>query len=140
VLAAAIAWRAWTQGMPVLAVAVLTAYLVPFLHHRYSLDRRRRKYSSTLLFFIVGINCGIAVVYYLPHHPVIFLFFATFLLLIALNNSFYLFLAAKRGRFFGIAAIPFHLLYHFYNGISFGVGLLRHSCSRFTAADSPRNP
>jgi hypothetical protein len=44
---------------------------------------------------------------------------------VILNNQFYVFLAGKRGSLFALAAIPFHLLYHFYNGISFAVGTAR---------------
>ena len=43
-----------------------------------------------------------------------------------MNSNFYVFLAGKRGLAFMLAAIPFHLLYHFYNGISFIVGSARH--------------
>ena len=43
-----------------------------------------------------------------------------------LNSQFYLFLASKRGVPFAIAAIPFHMLYHFYNGISFLAGAARY--------------
>jgi hypothetical protein len=56
--------------------------------------------------------------------------------IIALNNQFYLFLAAKRGRPFALAAIPFHLLYHFYNGFSFAAGSVRYAIGRFTAPDA----
>ena len=43
-----------------------------------------------------------------------------------MNSNFYVFLAGKRGLAFMLAAIPFHLLYHFYNGVSFIVGSARH--------------
>ncbi len=52
------------------------------------------------------------------------------LVVVALNFPFYSFLASKRGGLFAIAAIPFHLLYHFYNGLSFGAGILRWGVSR----------
>jgi hypothetical protein len=42
-----------------------------------------------------------------------------------LNSQFYLFLAAKRGRLFALASVPFHLLFHFYNGLSFMIGMTR---------------
>ena len=50
-------------------------------------------------------------------------------LLGVLNSQFYIFLAGQRGVAFMLAAIPFHLLYHFYNGVSFIAGLARHYCS-----------
>jgi len=35
------------------------------------------------------------------------------------------------GHLYALAALPFHLLYHFYNGISFIAGLVRYSGWRF---------
>jgi hypothetical protein len=64
---------------------------------------------------------------YLPHHPLALPAALILLLVLVLNSQFYMFLAEKRGRWFTLAAIPFHLLYHFYNGLSFGVGLVRHT-------------
>ena len=48
---------------------------------------------------------------------------------VALNFQFYFFLARRRGVLFALAAIPLHLLYHFYNGLSFGIALLRWGTS-----------
>ena len=36
-----------------------------------------------------------------------------------LNSQFYVFLAGRTGRLTALAAIPFHLLFHFYSGLSF---------------------
>ena len=49
---------------------------------------------------------------------------------IALNFPFYSFLAGRRGLLFALAAIPLHLLYHFYNGVSFGIALMRWGALR----------
>jgi hypothetical protein len=65
------------------------------------------------------------VIGYLPNHFLVFSFFGVLILVLALNIRFYLFLAAKRGL----------LLYHFYNGISFAVGLANHTWKKGT---SPR--
>ena len=54
---------------------------------------------------------------------------AVLLSVIALNFPFYCFLAHRRGVPFALAAIPLHLLYHFYNGLSFGIALLRSGTS-----------
>lgn len=47
-------------------------------------------------------------------------------LIVALNADFYRFLAERRGWRFAAAAIPLHFLYHFYNGVSLALALLRH--------------
>jgi hypothetical protein len=56
----------------------------------------------------------------------VYSFFLLLVVVILLNNQFYIFLSAKRGKFFMLAAVPFHVLYHFYNGVSFLIGLGRH--------------
>lgn len=60
----------------------------------------------------------------------VYLGIAVLLAVVTLNFSFYSFLARRRGIHFSLAAIPFHLLYHFYNGVSFGIALLRWGASR----------
>ena len=55
---------------------------------------------------------------------------AVLLSVVTLNFPFYSFLARRRGIHFSLAAIPFHLLYHFYNGLSFGIALLRWGALR----------
>lgn len=54
---------------------------------------------------------------------------AVLLSVVALNFQFYSFLTHRRGVLFALAAIPLHLLYHFYNGLSFGIALLRWGAS-----------
>jgi lipoprotein signal peptidase len=68
----------------------------------------------------------LSTIVYLPKGWLLLAIFALFIAIVALNSQFYVFLAAKRGRAFAFAAIPFHLLYHLYNGIAFGLGVGRH--------------
>jgi len=64
--------------------------------------------------------------HHLPRHPLIFSFFLVAAAIVVINNQFYMFLAVKQGRLFALAALPFHLLYHLYNGISFVAGLAHY--------------
>jgi glycosyltransferase involved in cell wall biosynthesis len=127
ILIAAIAGLAYWSDNLWLAPPVLLTYLLLFLRHRYyyTIDRRRR---------MTGVFCGVYLLFvllfiltYLPWHPLIFVFVLVFSLVILLNSQFYVFLAGRTGRLLALAAIPFHLLFHFYNGISFAVGLIRHT-------------
>jgi GT2 family glycosyltransferase len=52
---------------------------------------------------------------------------------IALDARFYRFLASRRGILFAIAAMPLHLLYHFYSGVAFAGGVALH-LSRWQSA------
>jgi len=111
---------------------LLLAFVLLFLRHRYAYvgERRRR---------MTGIFCGIYLLFlimfvmtYLPYNPLVFGFFLVLSVLILLNTQFYVFLAGK-GRLFALAAIPFHLLFHFYNGLSFVIGLTRHTIRKWSA-------
>jgi glycosyltransferase involved in cell wall biosynthesis len=118
---AIVALSFWSDKL-LLVPPVLLAYLLLFLSHRYAPSKRR----------ITSIVCGVYlagtilfVLAFLPRSPWVWCLLALFSGLIVLNSHFYLFLAAKRGRLFAIAAVPFHLLFHFYNGISFLAGMAR---------------
>ena len=115
---------------------VLLAYVLLFLRHRYAYngDRRRK---------MTGIFCGIYLLFvvlfvltYLPQHPLVFGFVLVLSAVVLLNTQFYVFLAGRTGRLLALAAIPFHLLFHFYNGVSFMLGLLRHTLRTRREANS----
>lgn len=129
---AIVGFAVWSKQYT-LAPPVLLAYLLLFVRHRYyyTTDRRRRA---------TGIFCGlylllvmVFVLTYLPRHPLVFAFFLVLSIVVALNSQFYVFLAGRTGRLLALAAIPFHLLFHFYNGVSFMVGLSRHALGRLAA-------
>jgi hypothetical protein len=46
------------------------------------------------------------------------------LVVVALNQEFYFFLANHKGRLFALAAIPFHLLYFVSGGLAFMLTLI----------------
>jgi hypothetical protein len=50
--------------------------------------------------------------------------------LVFLNWGLYQFFAEKRGFLFALKAFPMHLLYYFYNGVSFWLGVLQYRLSR----------
>jgi glycosyltransferase involved in cell wall biosynthesis len=118
---------AYVTGLMPVVYPVATGYVLLLLRDRYAYHAYRwRRFTGVLLGLYMVLSVAF-IVRYLPHSVLVVLFFGILAALIALNHNFYLFLAAKRGRLFALAAIPFHLLYHFYNGISFLVGMARHT-------------
>jgi GT2 family glycosyltransferase len=126
---ALIVYLARVYRMNSITPPLLLGCLLLFLSHRYGRQsRRERKLASFILTtYIVGATAYMAS--HLPYHYLIFTAFVVTALIVILNNQFYLFLAAKRGRLFALAAVPFHLLYHLYNGLSFLAGLVRYTWS-----------
>ncbi len=122
--AAAIGLAAWQINMRVLIPLIVTSVPLLFLRHRYDSRvrwRRLNRWCSGLYILAVVVVSLL----YLHHSKFIITVIACTLIIGTLNNGFYIFLAEKRGRFFALAAFPFHLLYHFYNGVSFVMGSLR---------------
>jgi len=105
---------------------VLLGYILLIVHHRYEFeDERRRRYMSALSAFLLGFVVLLTFVY-LPNNRLTFAVLIVAVAMMLLNTQFYLFLAARKSRWFAVAAIPFHLLYHFYSGISFLTGMTRY--------------
>jgi glycosyltransferase involved in cell wall biosynthesis len=118
-----LAYRQWNRW---LIPPVLLTWVLMYLRHRYAFTTKRRRR-------ITGLVCGIYLLFvilfvliYLPRHPVVFGFFIVLSVVVLLNSQFYVFLAGRTGTLLALAAIPFHLLFHFYNGISFLIGATRH--------------
>jgi GT2 family glycosyltransferase len=125
ILGSAIVGMAFLSDKLLLVPPVMLAYLLIFLRHRYSYSVlwKRRVTEVVCGTYLLG-TIGFALTF-LPRQPLVLAFLVVLCTLILLNSQFYLFLAAKRGRLFALAAVPFHLLFHFYNGLSFLIGLAR---------------
>lgn len=122
--------------MPVV-YAVLLGYALLFLRDRYAYRAYLIRRTTGVLLGIYMAGAAVFILQFLPHSYLVLAFFSAVVALVALNHKFYVFLAIKRGRLFALTAIPFHLLYHFYNGISFGIGLARHSLRQARAPKTP---
>jgi glycosyltransferase involved in cell wall biosynthesis len=120
-----IALLAYWRRMYGLIPPLLASPALLITRHRYSQEERSGKTARWFAILYIFASVCVAI-YYLPSHPLVFACFTVLLLLGVMNSQFYTFLAGKRGPGFMLAAIPFHLLYHFYNGLSFIAGTMRY--------------
>jgi len=139
-LVGSIIYLAWRNNSHWLIPPVLLAYALLFVRHRYAFTSKRRRR-------IAGLVCGgyllfviLFVLIYLPHHPLVFCFFLVLSIVVLINSQFYVFLAGRTGRLLALAAIPFHLLFHFFNGLSFLIGLTRYVFRRVFSVQRKRVP
>jgi glycosyltransferase involved in cell wall biosynthesis len=127
-----IAVFAWRHKMFGIIPPLLISPVLLFIRHRYAGNSKRR---NVLRLFAIGYTvlslCASAL--YLPANRLIFVCVGLLATLGLMNSQFYLFLAGNRGVPFMLAAIPFHILYHFYNGISFILGTVSYSWNKLTA-------
>ncbi len=125
-VALAIAALAQWHHMPGLIPPLVLSQLLLFSGHRYSATTSRARRWLRLPVLIYVLLSVFACLYYIPSHGLMLLVLLVAVAMGLLNSQFYLFLASARGVFFAIAAVPFHMLYHFYNGLSFVAGTLRY--------------
>jgi glycosyltransferase involved in cell wall biosynthesis len=121
--AAGIVLVAWNIHMRALIPLVVTSVPLLFLRHRYDSRVRWRRLNQWFNWLYVAAVIAVSMLY-LHDRKFIITVVSCALIIGTLNNGFYIFLAEKRGRLFALAAFPFHLLYHFYNGVSFVMGSL----------------
>lgn len=112
------AWRIHQRGLIPLMVASVPLL---FLRHRYDSRVQGRRLDQWFNWLYV-LAVVVVSMLYLHDRKFIITVVSCALIIGTLNNRFYVFLAEKRGRLFALAAFPFHLLYHFYNGVSFVMG------------------
>jgi hypothetical protein len=114
------AWRHHMLALiPPLAVTLVLLYL-----QRKFLEGSRSARIYTLLTGLCLAGTIVFILSFMPYHPMVVLPFLILMLVLFINSQFYIFLQGRKNILFALAAIPFHLLYHFYNGISFCAGTI----------------
>lgn len=109
-------------------LAIVPAVLLGYVS---LIGSRWRSRPFWMLCYVLAVSVILA---YMPVHPLSILFLLTLGALVALNARFYLFLARRRGPAFALSAVPFHLLYHFYSGVSFLIGATRYGWKMLASA------
>lgn len=125
-------WLAYAHHMLPMVPPVLLGYALLFLRGRYVRGNRTRHVVTGLVYVVYLLFAILFTLTFLPHRPVVFGVYAVLLSVVIINREFYLFFGKRRGLITALAVIPFHLLYHFYNGISFIVGSIRYTWKALT--------
>ena len=115
-------------GLPSLLPPLLLGTAILILQHRF-LRPREESGLAKVLSAVTGVASLCCGVYLLGHWPRDLMILPPILLLavvMTLNVRFYAFLAHTHDALFACTAIPFHLLYYFYCGVSFVAGTVLH--------------
>jgi len=120
-------------GMPWIMAPVWTMYALLMLHYGLNL-------KASALASLAGASGVLIAFAAMPKHWSTVALIATLAVLIALNRRFYAFLASKRGWLFMLSAVPFHLVYHLYSGLSFAVGIARYTWRRVSMREPLTEP
>jgi glycosyltransferase involved in cell wall biosynthesis len=120
-----------SQALDYLVPPVLVAYVLLFLREGFTRKAKRLRRWSGLAY---GAYAGSALLYLIaqmPAAPAVGGFLLLLAAVVGLNLRFYLFLFSRIGNLTGMATVPFHLLYHFYSGLSFALATLQFHYERF---------
>ena len=112
---------AWRHHMLSLIPPLVVTLVLIYLQHRFMEGSLTRRVYSLL----AGLSLAATAVFilsFMPYHPAIVAPFVLLILVLFINSQFYVFLQGRKNFFFALTAIPFHLLYFFYNGLSFCIG------------------
>ena len=119
-------WQSYQHGMLPVATTVIIGYLLLFLRRQFARGNEQSRIMTGVACAIYLFSAILFTLTFLPARPGVFGFYILLLAVIILNQQFYRFLAARMGPLATMAVLPLHLLYHFYNGLSFAIGVLIH--------------
>ncbi|MGH9628213.1 MAG: glycosyltransferase family 2 protein [Bryobacteraceae bacterium] len=125
-------------GLVAVVAPVWVGFFLLFLRYKLTKDNEKWRRITGLAYGAYFALTASYLLIRLPRGGATLTFLSLLLVLIALNYRFYLFLFHRLGNLFGMAAIPFHVLYHFYNGVSFTIGALQYHLGHL--GSSTNNP
>jgi glycosyltransferase involved in cell wall biosynthesis len=126
-LASAFTWMAYTHHMRTLIPPVLVGYFLLLIRYRYGYGTQTARKATGVAYAAYLVASLIFITTYLPARVPVICFFVMLLLIVAINRNFYFFLGSRMGWLTAFTAIPFHVLFYFYNGIAFLTGLVSYA-------------
>jgi glycosyltransferase involved in cell wall biosynthesis len=116
-------WLAWRNHMLSLIPPLFVTLALIYAQHWFLRGPRSWRIYSIVTGVCLAGTIGY-ILSFMPYHPMVILPFVVLLLVLFINSQFYVFLRGRKNFLFALSAIPFHLLYHFYNGVSFCAGTI----------------
>ncbi len=130
-------YLAWRNHMLSLIPPLAVSLVLIYFQHRF--QRGTWSWRAYSIFTGVSLASTVGLILsFMPSHPMIIAPFLVLLLVLFINSQFYVFLHGRKSFLFMLTAIPFHLLYNFYNGISFCAGMALYWLRRKPAPGEPR--
>ena len=132
---------AFHQNLLLLIPPLCVAFILLLVRQRSALLSSGARRIAGLLWGVYALLVVGLVTSYMPwHHPIVWSAFLVLTLIAIINSRFYIFLGRHMGWLYALSAVPFHLLYHFYNGVSFVVGYTRHMFRERPHSNSGQGP
>jgi glycosyltransferase involved in cell wall biosynthesis len=105
---------------------VLGGYTFLWVRHVYLLRHERARRSAGRIYGCLLVGALAYLIVSMPGRYEVVMFWLLATAIVGLNLPFYLFLCRRLGNLFALAAVPFHFMFYFYGGLSFGLGLCQY--------------
>ena len=125
---------AYAQHMISLIPPVIVGYLLLFIRYRYTSRNFKLRKLTGVAYGAYLAGSLIFIASFLPTRVPLYCFYAVILAIVAINHRFYTFLGRRMGWITVLAAVPFHMLFYFYSGLSFLTGALMCGWKGMTSA------
>jgi cellulose synthase/poly-beta-1,6-N-acetylglucosamine synthase-like glycosyltransferase len=114
---------AYAQHMISLIPPVIVGYLLLFIRYRYTYRHLKMRKLTGVAYATYLVGSLVFIARFLPTRVPVICFYAVILCIVTINYRFYVFLGRRMGWITALAAVPFHVLFYFYSGISFLTGV-----------------
>jgi hypothetical protein len=102
---------------------VLVGYFLLLIRYRYGYRTEIARKVTGIGYAVYLIASVVFIATHLPTRIPVVCFFVMLLAIVAINRKFYLFLGRRMGWLTAFTAVPFHVLFYFYNGLAFLTGV-----------------
>jgi glycosyltransferase involved in cell wall biosynthesis len=106
---------------------VLVGYFLLLIRYRYGYRTEIARKMSGIAYAAYLLVSVAYIATHLPTRVPVICFFLMLLGIVAINRNFYLFLGRRMGWLTALTAIPFHVLFYFYNGLAFLTGVVSYA-------------
>ena len=127
VLVVLFTWLADVYHMRTLIPPVLVGYVVLLIRYRYSYGTEIARKASGIGYAAYLLASLIFIARHLPATVPVICFFVMLLSIVIINRNFYFFLGRRMGWLTAFTAVPFHVLFYFYNGLAFLTGVAAYA-------------
>jgi len=114
---------AYSHHLLSLIPPVVVGYALLFIRYRYAYKTEIQRKVTGAVYAVYLLASMVFIGRFLPARVPVYCSYAMILLMLIINWRFYGFLARRMGWLTALAAVPFHVLFYFYSGLSFLTGI-----------------
>jgi glycosyltransferase involved in cell wall biosynthesis len=127
IMVAIFTWLADFYHMRTLIPSVLVGYVLLLIRYRYAYRTQVARKTTGIAYAAYLLASIVFIATYMPATVPVLCFFVMLTAIVWINRKFYFFLGRRMGWLTAFTAVPFHVLFYFYNGLAFLTGIIAYA-------------